>query len=55
MEFIDKYKVSEVKQEILNGVTNRWNTCRIKDKFQDLDICFNKIYNIKLKFKKVKK
>ena len=28
---VDKYEVSDEKQEIINELTNRWNTCRIKD------------------------
>ena len=35
---IDKYDVSDEKQEIINEVTNRWNYCRIRDTSQDPDI-----------------
>ena len=51
---IDKYEVSDEKQESLNEVTNRWNNCSIKDLIQDPDIWFNELYNLKLNFKKIK-
>ena len=34
--------------------TNRWNTCRIKNTSQDTDIWFNELYNLNLKFNKIK-
>ena len=42
------------KQERLNEVTNRWNNCKIKDTSLDPDILFIEIYNLNLKFKKIK-
>ena len=54
MALIDNYEVSEGKQEIINEVTNRWNLCSIKDTIQDTYIWFNKLYNLNLKFKKIK-
>ena len=51
---MEKYKVSEEKQESLNEVTNRWNKCSIKDTSQDSDIWFNELYSLNLKFKKIK-
>ena len=51
---IDKYEVSDEKQESLNEVTNRWNNCSIKDLIQDPDIWFNELYNLKLNFKNIK-
>ena len=38
---IDKYEVSEDKQESLNELTNRWKHFRIKDTSQYTDIWFN--------------
>ena len=32
----------------------RWNNCKIKDTSLDPDIRFNEIYNLNLKFKKIK-
>ena len=43
IELLDKYEVSEEKQESLNDVTNRWNTFRIKYTSQDPGICFNEL------------
>ena len=51
---IYKYEVLYEKQEILNEVTNRWNKCKIKDASIDPDIYFNELYNLNLKFKKIK-
>ena len=51
---IEKYEVSDERQEILNEVTNRWNNCNIKYTILDPDIWFNKLYNLNLKFKKMK-
>ena len=53
MALIDKYEVSEEKQESVNKFTNRWNTCKIKDTSQDPDIWFNELYNLNLKFNKI--
>ena len=36
--FIEKYEVSDDKQEILNEVTNRWKNCNIKDTSVDPEI-----------------
>ena len=55
MALIDKHEVSEEKQDILNEVTNKWNTCRIKDTSQYTGIYFNELYNINLKFNNIKK
>ena len=51
---IDKYELKDEKQEILSEVTNRWNNSSIKDTSQDTDIWFNYLYNLNLKFKKIK-
>ena len=51
---IDKYEVSDKKQESLNEVTNRWNNCNIKDTRIDPYILFDGLYNLNLKFKKIK-
>ena len=51
---IYKYEVSDEKQESLNEVTNRWNNCKIKDTILDPYIWFNELYNLNLKFKKIK-
>ena len=53
-DLIGKYEVSDDKQESLNEVTNMCNNCRIKDTSQDPDIWFNELYNLNLKFKKIK-
>ena len=52
-DIIDKYEVSDEKQEILNEPTNRWNNCRIKDTSKYPDILFNGLFNLNLKFKKI--
>ena len=52
---IEKYEVSDEKQEIRNEVTNRCNTCRINDTGQYPDIWFNELYNLNLKFNKIKR
>ena len=54
MELIDKYEVSEEKQEILNEITSRWNTYRIKEANQNPDIWFNEVYDLNFKFNKIK-
>ena len=51
---IEKYEVSDEKQESLNEVTNRWNKLRINDTSQDPDIWFNGLYHLNLKFNKIK-
>ena len=51
---IGKYEVSDKKQESLNKGTNRWNNFKIKDTSLDPDIWFNDLYNLILKFKKIK-
>ena len=51
---IDKYEVSDEKQESLNEVTNRWNSCRINGTIQYPGIWFNELYNLNLKFNKIK-
>ena len=51
---IDKYEVSDEKQESLNEVTNRWNNYKIKDTSLDPYIWFNEVYNLNIKFKKIK-
>ena len=48
---IDKYEVSDEKQESLNEATNRWNNCRIKETSIYPDIWFNELYNLNLKLK----
>ena len=49
------YEVPDEKLEILNEVTNIWNNFSIKDIIQDPDIWFNELYNLDLKFNKIKK
>ena len=51
---IDNYEFSDDTQDSLNGVTNRWNNCRIKYTSLDPDIWFNQIHDLNLKFKKIK-
>ena len=51
---IHRYEVSNENQDTLNEVTNRWNNCSIKDTSQDTDIWFNDLFNLNLKFKKIK-
>ena len=46
--------MSYEKQESLNKVTNIWNNCRIKDTSQDTDIWFNELFDLNLRFKKIK-
>ena len=46
--------MSYENQERLNEVAKRWNNCRIKDTIQDPDIWFNELFNLNLKFKKIK-
>ena len=48
MSLILKYEVSKEKQEIINEVTNRWNTFRNKDTSQYPRICFNELDNLNL-------
>ena len=50
-----KYEVPDEKQDILNEVKNRWNNCKVKDAIHDPEIWFNELYNLNLKFKKIKK
>ena len=51
---IEKYEVSDEKQESLNEVTNRWKNCKIKDTSLDPYFWFNELYNLNLKFNKIK-
>ena len=51
---VEKYDVSDDKQESLNEVTNRWNNYSIKDTSQDPDIWLNEQFNSDLKFNKIK-
>ena len=51
---IDKYEVSDEKQESLNEATNRWNNCNIKDTSLDPETWFNEIYTLNLRFKNIK-
>ena len=51
---IDKYEVSDEKQEILNEFTDRWSNCRIKDTGQYPDIWFNETFNLNLNFNNIK-
>ena len=46
--------MSDKKQESLNEVTNRWNNLNIKDTGIYPYILFNGLYNLNLKFKKIK-
>ena len=50
---IEKYEVSDDKQEGLNEIKNWWNNCRIEGTSQDPDIWFNELFNLNLKFKKI--
>ena len=55
MESINwKYEVSDDNQDSLTGFTNRWNNYSIKDTSLDPYIWFNGLYNLNLKFKKIK-
>ena len=38
----------------LNEVTQSWNNYRIKETSQDPDIWFNELFNLNLKFNKIK-
>ena len=51
---IEKNEASDEKQESLNEVTNRRKNCSIKETSQDTDICFNELYNLNIKFNKIK-
>ena len=51
---IGNYDVSDEKQEILNEVTNSWNNWNITDTILDPNIWFNELYNLSLKFKRIK-
>ena len=51
---IDKYDVSDDKQEIINEVTYRWKNCRIKETSQEPYTWFNGPFNFNFKFKKIK-
>ena len=51
---VDNYEASYEKQESLNEVTTSWKNFRIKDTSQNNDICFNELYNLSFKFKKIK-
>ena len=53
-EAIFGYEVSNENKEILNEVTKRLNNCSIKEKSQDPNIWFNRLFNLILKFKKIK-
>ena len=46
--------MSDEKQDTLNEVTNMWINCNMKETSLDPDIWFNEIYNLNLKFKKIK-
>ena len=51
---IEKYEVSDEKQESFNEVTNRCNNCRMKDTSKYTNIWFNEILYLNLKFNKIK-
>ena len=51
---IEKYEVSYDNKEILNEVTNMWNNFNIKYTSIDPYDWFNEMYNLNLKFKKIK-
>ena len=51
---IDKYEVSDEKQEILDEVTNRCNKFIINTTSQGPDIWFNELYNLNLKLNNIK-
>ena len=51
---IDKYEVSDYKQDSRNESTNIWNCFRIKETIQDSHIWINEAYNLNLKFKRIK-
>ena len=53
-DLIEKYEVTDEKQDILNEVTNKWNNFRIKETSQDPYSWFNELYNLNLKFKSIK-
>ena len=54
-ELIEKYQVSDEKQESLNKVKNTWKKCSTKDRSQDLGIWLNKLYDFNAKLKKIKR
>ena len=45
-EWKERKRRQNEKQERLNEVTSRWNTCRIKNTSQDPGMCFNELYNL---------
>ena len=51
---IDKYEVSEEKQQSLNEVTNRCNIFSSKVTRQCPEIWFNELYNLNFKLNKTK-
>ena len=51
---VDKYDVSDDKQESLNYVTNRWNKCSIRVTSQYPDISFYEQFNSNVKLNKIK-
>ena len=53
-ELIEKYEVTDKKQEGINEVKNRWTTCSIKDTIQHTYIWSNGLYNLNLNTKKTK-
>ena len=51
---INKYEVSDEKQDILNELTNKWNICKIRDTSPDPEIWCNELYTLNLRVKKIK-
>ena len=51
---VEKYNVSNEKQESLNEVTNRWKNGIIRYTSQYPDIWFNELFNLNLKLNKIK-
>ena len=51
---LDIYDVSDKKQESLNEVTNIWNNFSTGYTIQYLDIWFNELFSLNLKFNKIK-
>ena len=54
MELIDKYEVSNEKQERLNQVKTGGTTSVSRTKRQVYDIWFNSLYNLNLKLNNIK-
>ena len=52
---LNKYKVSDEKQESLTDVTMEWSACKINGTKDNLDTWFSELYRIIEKFKNIKR